>query len=85
MYTTNLRKSGNLIVLDISQAMLESAGLSIGSEVSISTDGNCLIVANSSRQCYKLQELLAQCDESADYSQEEREWLDSPAIGRELL
>lgn len=34
---------------------------------------------------YKLAELLAQCDENAPLSEEDRAWLDDPPIGREVL
>lgn len=32
-----------------------------------------------------LAELLAQCDFSIPVSEEDREWLDAPAVGREVL
>ena len=38
-----------------------------------------------SRARYTLDELLAQCDPSAELTAQEREWLDAPAVGRELL
>ena len=34
---------------------------------------------------YTLAELVAQCDPNAPLSAEDREWIDSPAIGREAL
>lgn len=34
---------------------------------------------------YTLDELLAQCDPSAELTEQEREWLDAPAVGREVL
>lgn len=34
---------------------------------------------------YTLDELVAQCDPSAELTPQEREWLDAPAVGRELL
>jgi addiction module RelB/DinJ family antitoxin len=34
---------------------------------------------------YTLDELLAQCDPKAPISKEEREWLDTPRVGRELI
>ncbi len=34
---------------------------------------------------HTLDELLAQCDPSAELTAQEREWLDAPAVGRELL
>jgi antitoxin component of MazEF toxin-antitoxin module len=32
---------------------------------------------------YSLAELVAQCDANAPLSEEDREWMDAPAIGRE--
>jgi antitoxin ChpS len=34
---------------------------------------------------YSLAELVAQCDPSAPLSAEDRDWLDDPPIGREVL
>ncbi|WP_332060807.1 MULTISPECIES: hypothetical protein [unclassified Bartonella] len=34
---------------------------------------------------YILDELLAQCDPLADFSDEDVEWLNTKAVGRELL
>ncbi len=34
---------------------------------------------------HTLDELPAQCDSSAELAAQEREWLDAPAVGRELL
>jgi antitoxin ChpS len=33
---------------------------------------------------YTLDELLAQCDPAAAVTEEDREWIDMPAVGREL-
>ena len=34
---------------------------------------------------YTLAELVEQCDPKAELSDEDREWIDSPAVGREAL
>ncbi len=34
---------------------------------------------------YTLTELIQQCDPKAQLSDEDREWMDSPAVGREAL
>ena len=34
---------------------------------------------------YSLAELMAQCDPQAQVSPEDRDWLDSPPVGREAL
>ena len=34
---------------------------------------------------YSLSQLIAQCDTSVPLSDEEREWMDDPSVGREAL
>lgn len=38
-----------------------------------------------SRPRYTLDELLAQCAPSAELTAQEREWLDAPMVGSELI
>lgn len=46
---------------------------------------NCQSPDNqASRPEYSLDELLTQCDASAELSTQEREWLDAPAVGNEV-
>ncbi len=40
---------------------------------------------SADRVRYTIDELRAQCDPSAELAAQEREWLDAPAVGRELL
>jgi len=44
-----------------------------------------LIVEPQRRPHYTLEELLAQCDPSAEQVPEDREWLDTAPAGGELL
>jgi len=37
------------------------------------------------RRRYTLAELLAQCNPDAPMTPEDREWVDAPAVGRELI
>ena len=37
------------------------------------------------RKRYKLEDLLAQCDPSAPRTGEDRDWLDAPRAGREII
>ncbi|AYH41795.1 antitoxin [Azoarcus sp. DN11] len=53
-------------------------------KVGVSVDDGELIVERQ-RPRYTLEELLAQCDGSAEESTEDREWLDTEPVGRELL
>lgn len=85
MHTTNLRKVGGSIMLAVPPAFLDQLHLHAGATVGLAVDHGCLVVNPSPRPCYTLDELLAQCDATADISVEDREWLDARPVGGELL
>ncbi|MDU7370160.1 MAG: antitoxin [Klebsiella michiganensis] len=72
MYTTRLKKVGGSIMLAVPPAVLKTLELSTDSEP-------------QKRPHYSLEELLAQCDPHAEMSEEDREWIDAPAVGKEIL
>ncbi len=80
-----LRKVGGSVMLAIPPALLEEFKLAAGRHVAISVESGRLVVEPEARPRYKLEELLAQCDTSAPLSAEDREWLDAPLVGDELL
>jgi antitoxin ChpS len=83
--TTNLRKVSSSVILAVPPALLDMLQWRAGATVALVVDGGCLIVEPQPRRRYTLDELLAQCDDAAEPSQEDREWLDARPIGRELL
>jgi len=83
MYTTNLRRVEDSVILAIPPAILDVVGLSVGTKVNVSIDGDRLVVEQRSRPSYTLEELLAQCDPNMDYSPEDKEWLEADAVGKE--
>ena len=85
MYTTNLRKVGGSIMLAVPPAILELLQLHAGATVGLAVDQGRLVVEPILRPRYTLDELLAQCDPSAEVSAEGLAWLDSKPVGRELL
>ena len=85
MYTTNLRKVGGSIMLSVPPALLNVLHLKEGAKVGIVIDNNRLIVEMVKSPRYTLNELLAQCDASADFSEEDNAWVNGNAIGSELL
>jgi antitoxin ChpS len=85
MHITNLRKVGGSIMLAVPPALLDVLHLTAGAKVGLAVDNGRLVVEPKARPRYTLDELLAQCDPSADLTAEDREWLDAPAVGRELL
>ncbi len=85
MYTTNLRKVGGSVMLAVPPALLDVLQLSAGATVGLAVDNGRLVVEPKVRPRYTMAELLAASDYSQPQPPEEREWVDAPAIGGELL
>jgi antitoxin ChpS len=92
MHTTNLRKVGGSVMLAVPPALLNVLQLQPGARVGITVESGRLVVQPRTRRRYSLDELLAQCNPKARRSKEgskraskqEREWLSSKPVGREL-
>ena len=80
-----LRQVGGSVMLSLPQAFLKQLNLSAKSNVDLSLKNGKLIVEPVSRPKYTIDELLAQSDYSDCPNNEERQWLDAPAAGGELL
>lgn len=85
MHITNLRKVGGSVMLAVPPALLDLLHLKAGASVGIDVDGDRLVVEASPRPRYTMAELLAASDYSEGVMPEDREWLDAPALGKELL
>jgi len=84
MHATNLRKVGGSVMLAVPPAILDMLHLQSGSTVALVVDGGRLIVEPQPRPRYTLDELLAQCDPSAELTQADREWFEAKPVGGEL-
>ena len=84
MHITNLRKVGGSIMLAVPPAILDLLHLEAGATVGLAIDGERLVVQPRPKPRYTLDELLAQCGRRAALAEEDRAWLDLPAVGREL-
>ncbi len=85
MHTTNLRKVGGSVMLAVPPVLLNLLQLKAGSTVAVDVEDGRLIVESKPRPHYTMAELLAASDYSQPRTQEEQEWLNAPAVGRELL
>jgi antitoxin ChpS len=85
MYITNLRKVGGSVMLAVPPALLDLLHLKVGTAVGVAVDGGRLVVEAATRPRYTLEELLAASDYSQPLSAEEQEWVDAPAVGKEIL
>jgi antitoxin ChpS len=85
MHTTNLRKVGGSVMLAVPPVLLKLLQLEAGAAVAIDVEDGRLIVEPHIRPRYTLEELLAASDYNQPQPPEEREWIDAPAVGGELL
>ncbi|MDD9989274.1 MAG: antitoxin [Spirochaetaceae bacterium] len=85
MHATNLRKVGGSVMLTVPPALLDVLELRAGARVDIGIEDGRLIVAPRTKPSYTLDELLAQCDETAPADHEDRAWLEDNSVGNELL
>ena len=72
-------------MLAVPPAVLDMLELQAGATVALVVDGGRLIVEPQPRRRYTLEELLAQCDDTAEPAEEDREWLATRPVGKELL
>ncbi|QEE09241.1 antitoxin [Bartonella kosoyi] len=85
MHTTKLRKVGGSVMLSIPPALLDVLHLTENTQVGLAIDNGRLIVKPQSLPNYTLEELLAQCNPSDDFADDDMEWFDAKPVGRELL
>lgn len=87
MHTTNLRKVGGSIMLAVPPALLDILHLTAGAKVGLAVDNGRLVIDPNAKPRYTLDELLAEAEETGAYPlpPEEREWIDAPAVGDELI
>jgi antitoxin ChpS len=72
-------------MLALPPAILDLLNLKAGNTVAVQVDGHRLVIESKPKPHYTLDELLAQCDAKGKIIKEEREWLDTKPVGRELL
>lgn len=72
-------------MLAVPPAVLDLLELRVGAKVDIEVENGRLVIEPRLRPSYSLDELLAQCDESAASSTEDRDWIDAKPAGNELL
>jgi len=85
MHNTNLRKVGGSVMLTVPPAFLDQLHLQAGATVGMVVIDGRLVVVPKSKPRYTLAELLAASDYSQPQPAEEREWVDAPAVGGELI
>lgn len=85
MVTVTLRKVGGSVMLAVPPSVQDKLRLKPGASVSMEVESGKLIVEPRVRPRYTMAELLAASDYSQPQPASEREWVDAPAVGREIL
>jgi antitoxin ChpS len=85
MHITNLRKVGGSVMLAVPPALLDLLHLKAGAQVGVAVNEGRLIVEAAAKPRYTLAQLLETADDTKPPSTKDREWLDAPAVGKELL
>ena len=85
MLTSNLRRVGGSTMLAVPPELLKVLRLETGDSVQLAIEAGRLVIAPQKRPRYTMAALLAASDYSGEHPAEEREWVDAPAVGQELL
>jgi antitoxin ChpS len=72
-------------MLAVPPAFLEQLHIQVGTPVGLLVDGGRLVIEPRPRPRYTLAELLAASDYTQSQALGEREWVDTPPVGRELI
>lgn len=85
MNLASVQKWGNSMALRIPSATLKAWGVSEGDSVELTLQDDALVV-RPRRKRYTLDELLAKCDKkNMAPTAQDRLWLNSPPVGKEVL
>ena len=85
MATSTLRNVGGSVMMTVPKPVIEELGIEANTKLDISVQDGKIVAIPRKRPKYTLEELLAQCDFDAPWSEEEREWMDAPAVGNEII
>ena len=84
-HKARLRKVGGSVMVAIPPGLLEELDLKSDASVDMTVKSGKLMLEASARPRFTLDELLAQCRSDVAMDSEERDWLDIPATGREII
>lgn len=85
MVIATLRQVGGSVMIALPPAFLDHLDLGARSTVSVSLDGERIVIAPRARPRYTLDELLAQCDDAAPASPEDAAWTAGGTVGDEIV
>jgi antitoxin ChpS len=85
MRSVTLRQSGGSIIVSLPKAFLDQLGLKADARVDIDLVDDKIVLTRRSPARIGLAARLALCNAELPSTTEERDWLDAPAVGDEVL
>ncbi len=85
MRISTLRNVGGSVMVAIPKALLEGLGLAANAKVGLSVEAGRLVLEPRPKLRYALEDLIAQCDATAETSEESLAWERDAPVGREAL
>lgn len=85
MVIATLRQVGGSVMIALPPAFLDHLDLGARSTVSVSLDGERIVIVPRTRPRYTLDELLAQCDDAAPTGPEDAAWTAGSPAGDEIV
>jgi antitoxin ChpS len=85
MHIIKARQVGGSLMVAVPRALRDILHLRDGAKVGVTVENGRLVVEPRPQPHYTLDELLEQCDPSAPIGKEERDWLNAPTVGGELI
>mgnify|MGYP000586018178 CR=1 FL=1 len=81
-----LREIGNSLGSIFPKPMIQNLGLQKGDKIDITEENGRLVIEPIRKPKYSLSELLAQCENTApELNQEDKTWLNSEPVGKEII
>jgi antitoxin ChpS len=84
MISSQLRAVGGSVMVAVPKPILETLGFTANMLISLSVEGENLVISRKKHRKHTLDSMLAECDLSLPMSEEDTLWLNAPAIGREF-
>ena len=76
---------GNSKVISLPEHLLAQIGADTADYLNISVEGEKIILARDTRNCLSLEEMLEGITPEMFQTEEDREWMDMPSVGKERL
>jgi antitoxin ChpS len=85
MVAATLRAVGRFIMVAIPKSLLRKLGLSADAKVALTVEDGQLIVERQAKPRCSLDELIAECNQTASAGEEDRQWEADEAAGCEVF